>query len=61
MPEFCDSFTAREVCEGMVTEITVELSTKRAAAKNKIDFRLADRNLSSKSLASYFQSKKRKT
>ena len=37
---------------------STELSAKRAL-KNVIDFCLADRNLSSKSLASYFQSKKR--
>ena len=36
-----------------------ELSAKRAA-KKVIDFCSADRNLSSKSLAGYFQSKKRK-
>ena len=37
-----------------------ELSAKRAT-KNVIDFCRADRNLTSKSLASYFQSKKRKS
>ena len=37
-----------------------ELSAKQAA-KNAIDFCQADRNISSKSLASYFQSKKRKS
>ena len=41
--------------------LPVASSLLRWAAKNVIDFCRADRNLSSKSLASYFESKKRKS